>query len=514
MIGKNSIDLLFVTVYIIIITFYGLKKAKLVNNSADFMVAGRSLGLFVLIGTLVMTEINTATMIGMSVFSYKAGIYATLIALANIVAFGSYTLVVAKRWSRSKLISITQMLDERYGKKMQFVASVMVIFALLLFSTAYLKSAALVFSVGLGIDLVWTSIIISLVVLLFTSRGGLISVSYTNLISFLLTIVIVPLIFAFAWHKAHVLGGLSSVFEPKYLSWNMIGMWNDSTLSFEFIFTIWMLVFLMYMQSPWYAQYMFASKNEKTAFWGVAIASLLIFLLYWAFMMLSAFARVGFPDLADSQMAIPSVIANWLPVGFRGLTLAVIFSICQSTMATIWNNTATIITNDIYHGYVNPKSSDERILFITRLITLFIAVFTIFASIYFVDIIYQVMFSANIFLVALFFPVIGGFLWWGANGNAAWITILLAVVGGWTIFFAQKYGNHLLPEFFRKETHDWLFLYCCVIYPAIAAIGIILSFFMKDSEEVMKKKIVFYDKIGAPWLGKNEYLKAKALFTV
>jgi SSS family solute:Na+ symporter len=239
---RNLIDFLFVAVYIIIITFYGLKKAKLVNNSTDFMVAGRSLGLFVLIGTLVMTELNTATMIGMSVFSYKAGIYATLIALANIVAFGSYTLIVAKRWSRSKFISITQMLDERYGRKMQFVASLMVIFALLLFSTAYLKSAALVFSVGLGIDLVWTSVIISLVVLLFTSRGGLISVSYTNLISFLLTIVIVPLMFAFAWYKTNLLGGLPSVFEPKYLSWNMIGMWKDQSLSFEFIFTIWMLV--------------------------------------------------------------------------------------------------------------------------------------------------------------------------------------------------------------------------------------------------------------------------------
>jgi Na+/proline symporter len=294
----------------------------------------------------------------------------------------------------------------------------------------------------------------------------------------------------------------------------MIGMWKDSTLSFEFIFTVWMLVFLMYMQSPWYAQYMFASKNEKTAFWGVAFAAILIFILYWAFMMLSAYARVGFPNLTDPQEAIPMVIANWLPVGFRGLTLAVIFSICQSTMATIWNNTATIITNDIYHDYLNPNSSDKKILFISRVITLFIAVFTIFASIYFVDVIYQVMFSANIFLVALFFPVIGGFLWWKASVNAAWITIILAVLGGWTIFFAQKYGNHSLPDFFQKETHDWLFLYCCVIYPVIAAIGIILSFFMKDSEDVQRKKIAFYDKIGAPWFGKKEYLKAKALFTV
>jgi len=509
--NNTLIDLTILIVYIVGITIYGLRKAKLVQNSKDFMVAGRSIGLFVLVGTLVMTELNTATIIGLSIFPYKAGVYGTLITFAYILSFGSYLLFVAKRWSRSNFVSITQLFDSRYSKKLRFMASILVIFALLLFSTAYLKSAALVFSVVLNINLIYTAIIISIVVLLFTSRGGLISVAHTNKISFLMALVIVPLVFIFARQKADVLGGLSTVFEPKYLSWNIIGMWKDSTLPFEFIFTIWMITFLMYMQSPWYAQYMFASKNEKTAFWGVAIAAILIFVLYWAFLMIAAYARVGFPHLADPQTSIPNVISNWLPLGVKGITMALIFSICQSTMATIWSNTSTTITKDVYNGYINKNASDKKILFVSRIVILFIAVMSIVSAIYFVDVIYQVMYCANIFIVALLFPVLGGFLWWKVNGTAAWATIILAVFCGWSIFFAQKYGNNLLPVFFQKETHDWLFIYCCVITPAIILIGIIISIFVKDNDDGRKKKIKFYDKIGAPWFGKKEYLKAKSI---
>ncbi len=500
-------DITIIILYIILVTGYGLWKAKKVKDSEDYLVAGRSLGLFVLVGTLVMTEFNTAAMIGYSSYAYLGGTFASLMALMFLFGLGPYTLVVAKRWKRLNTVSISEMFEQRYDKRFRIFASLMIISTLALFCTAYLKAASLVFSMALNLDLVWTVILISVIVLIFTLAGGLVSVSWTNLFSFVITIFAVPILFFISKYKADSLGGLATAFNREFLSFNIFGMWNNPVLSFEFIFTLYALLFLIYMQSPWYAQIMFATKNEKTAYRGMFIATIIVVLIYWFSIETAAFVKVGFPNLDDPQMAIPVAITYWMPIGIKGLTLALIFAVCQTTMATIWNNNASIITQDIYRGLINPSASDKKVLFISRILTLFIALFTIIVSITVIDVVIQVMFFANIFMVSLFFPAIGGFLWWKAGKKASWIATILGIISGWAIFFSKKYFNDGLPQWFQN--HDWLFIYCCVAAPIVIIIGILISLNEKTDENFIKKKILFFEKVGAPWFGKKEFLKYK-----
>ncbi|UCE08591.1 MAG: hypothetical protein JSW07_11450, partial [bacterium] len=329
----SYIDLMIIMAYILLVTVFGLFKARKVKNSEDFLVAGRSLGLFVLVGTLVMTEFNTAAMIGYSSFGYEGGTFASLIALMFLFGLGPYTFIVAKRWKRLNAVSIAEMFELRYNKTFRVFTSCMIISTLSLFCTAYLKAASIVFSMALNLSMFWTVFLISGIVLIFTLTGGLVSVSYTNLISFILTIVALPALFFISMKNANALGGLSQVFDSKYLSFDIIGMWSDPVLSFELIFTLYALMFLIYMLSPWYAQIMFATKDEKTAYRGMFIATIIVILVYWFSIQTAAFGRVGFPDLEDSQNILPKAITIWMPIGIKGLTLALIFSVCQTTMA-------------------------------------------------------------------------------------------------------------------------------------------------------------------------------------
>ncbi len=502
-----TIDIAIMVIYIIFITAFGLWKARKVKSSEDFLVAGRSLGLFVLVGTLVMTEFNTASMIGYSSYGYFAGTYAALIAVCFLFGLAPYTFIVAKRWKRLNAISIAEMFEQRYDKKFRIFASLMIISTLFLFCTAYLKAASLVFSVSLNLDLIWTVSLISVIVLAFTLAGGLTSVAYTNMASFILTIFALPALFFIARGKANAMGGLSTVFESKYLSYNIFGMWNDITLPFELIFTMYMLLFWIYMLSPWYGQIMFATKNEKTAYRGMFIATIIVIVVYWLSIQTAAYAKVGFPNLDDPQKALPMIIASWMPVGIKGITLALILAVCQTTMSTIWNNNVSIMTQDIYKGLINPAASDKKILLVSRGLTILVAAFTIIVSIRFVNVVIQVMFFANIFMVSLFFAGVGGFLWWKAGEKASWTTAILGIASGWTIFFTKKFANESLPVWF--QSHDWLFIYCCVAAPIVTAIGIIISLIEKPDEKYLAKKVRFYNKVGAPWFGKKEYLKYK-----
>ena len=60
------IDISVIVLYIIGIFVFGIYKAKEVKNIEDYLVAGRRVPLLHLVGTLVMTEFNTATLIGVN----------------------------------------------------------------------------------------------------------------------------------------------------------------------------------------------------------------------------------------------------------------------------------------------------------------------------------------------------------------------------------------------------------------------------------------------------------------
>ena len=156
----KAADMGIIIAYIIIVTGYGLFKARKVKNSEDFLVAGRSLGLFVLIGTIVMTEFNPATVIGISIFSYKAGIFACLYSFAFIFAFIPYTFIIAKKWKKLNAVTISEMFERRYDKNFRVLASLAMIIVLALFCSAYLKAAGLVFSTVMGLSFETTVIII------------------------------------------------------------------------------------------------------------------------------------------------------------------------------------------------------------------------------------------------------------------------------------------------------------------------------------------------------------------
>ncbi|WP_372933705.1 sodium:solute symporter family protein [Mariniphaga sediminis] len=496
----SSIDLVIVISYIVVIIFYGIWKSRNVHDSADFLVAGRSLGLFVLISTLVMTEFNTATMVGFSSFGYKAGFYSQLILLASFIGFMAYTFIVAKRWKRINATSIIELFEIRYNKSFRLLTTFMIVILLLFFSPAYLRAVGLIFASSLGISLTTTVIIISITVLIFSVIGGLTAVAHTNTLSFILTLVALPLMWYFTREHAISLGGIEQVFEEKYLSINPVGMWNDPQLPFSFILSTYFLLFLIYMQSPWYAQLMTAAKNEKVAYASMGIGAVLIVFVYAFSIQVAAYVKVGFPDLTDPQLALAMAINNWLPVGISGLLLAVIIAIGQTTMGTIWNNIVSITSNDIYKRIMHPDATEKKLLRFSRIMTLAIALFTIIVSITIVDQVINTLFVGNIIMASLFFPALGGFLWWKTGEKAVWITTVISIVSGFGLLL-------VINQTSGYDLNDWMFFYYVIICPAIILIGIIISYFEKPSEEYLLKKVRFFNKVGAPWFGKKEYHK-------
>jgi Na+/proline symporter len=485
------IDIFVIVIYIIGILVYGIFKAKEVKDIEDYLVAGRRATILPLIGTLVMTEFNTATLMGWAKIGYSAGLFGSMVPIVFIVGYGFYTLFASKNWKRVNCISVAEMFEERYGKDVRMIVSIINIFLLLILCSAYLKAISLIYNTAFGLSLNATIVIICLVVLVFTLLGGLISVIWTDLASFYVTIITIPILFFIAMNKAGGMEGLRTVYPENYLGWKVIENWNDPVLSTKFIISYCILLTMLYYTAPWYAQRMFAAKDEKSAYLSMAWTTFLTFLLYFLIMVVCAFSKVGWPDLKHEEMSLglAYVISFWVPAGLRGLMLAMIFAVCQTTLSSIWNTNVSMITQDIYAGIFKKNATDKEKMIFSKIITLILALFTILGSIYLMKYILAMLFIADVLLTVSFAPAIAAFYFPWANRKGVIASIITTLIVG-IITLTLKWGPHGL------EHNEWMVLYVSFSLPFMFISLFIFSKITKMDEEEIKRRDAFLKKIG------------------
>ena len=66
-----------------------------------------------------------------------------------------------------------------------------------------------------------------------------------------------------------------------------------------------------------------------------------------------------------TNIAYTKLVNNLLPVGLRGLMLAVMLAALMSSLTSVFNSSSTIFTMDIYK-FIRPKAAEKELLFAGR----------------------------------------------------------------------------------------------------------------------------------------------------
>ena len=194
----------------------GLWAARRVHNSKDYLVAGRSLPLYMSMATVFATWFGAETVLSVSATFAKDG-------LGGIIAdpFGSsfcllfVALFFARAFYRMDLLTIGDFYRKRYSKPVEVVTSVAITASYLGWTSAQLTALGLVFSVlsGGAIGLGTGIVIGGLVVLGYTIWGGMWSVALTDLFQ---TVVILIGLTAVAFLVGGMAGGPQKVIAAAY----------------------------------------------------------------------------------------------------------------------------------------------------------------------------------------------------------------------------------------------------------------------------------------------------------
>src|SRR3990170_2185533 len=177
----------------------GLYASRMVKNSTDYLIAGRSLPLYMNVATVFATWFGAETVLSVSATFTKDG-------LGGIVAdpFGSsfclvfVALFFARAFYRMDLLTIGDFYRKRYGKTVEVATSVAITTSYLGWTAAQLTALGLVFSVlsGGAIPLATGIYVGAGIVLFYTFWGGLWSVALTDLFQ---SVVILVGLLAVAW---------------------------------------------------------------------------------------------------------------------------------------------------------------------------------------------------------------------------------------------------------------------------------------------------------------------------
>ncbi|MDQ3069015.1 MAG: hypothetical protein M3R55_04725 [Acidobacteriota bacterium] len=413
-----------------LLLFIGWYASRVKARPDAYIVADRSVGLFPLVATLVMTEFNTSTLLAFSAAGYAAGPMALALPLVFLIGLGFYTVTVAKAWKRFDRLSVAELFAERYSRALGRFASIMLLAAMSGFSATYVKSLGLIFQpIVTGVPFALLAALLTAIVLVIVLPGGLVSVVRSDVVTFLVTVVMFPLLLAIGVSRSAAAGGLASVFPADQLRVAPMEQWAHPALPFWFVTSLIVLTCFTYIAAPWYGQKMFAAKDTRTAVMAVAISALLVFLLYGTMVLGAAHLRVVEPGLPDPQLAVPTMVVSWLPPAARGVGLAVLFAAALTTLGGVWSAMTAMVAADF--GWEGAKSvRAQRALIIT------VAFVSWLGAVLLVDDILNRLILANVPVAGLAFALLAGFHWPRATTAGAWASTIVGVAWGAGAFVA------------------------------------------------------------------------------
>ena len=443
----------FVIFYLLITIAIGLYAARLVHNSKDFVVAGRSLPLYMNVATVFATWFGAETVLSVSATFAKDG-------LGGIVAdpFGSsfclvfVALFFARAFYRMDLLTIGDFYRKRYNKPVEVITSLVIVVSYLGWTSAQLTALGLAFSIlSQGAISLNVGIMLGAAIVLgYTIWGGMWSVAFTDL--FQSVIIIIGLCFI-AWLVSDMAGGAGKVISAAHEA-GKFQFWPQADLKdWLFFIAAWMTLALGSIPQQDVFQRVTSAKNESTAVKGTMLGGIIYFCFAFVPIFIAYSALVIDPNLSELfkaedqreiQRILPDLILNktplWAQVLFFGALLSAILSTASGALLA---PTALFTENALRPFY--PHMSDRQFLFTLRIV---LVTFTLAATLFALNsksTMYEMVQNAyKVTLAGALVPLVFGLFWKRANTQGAMFAIVLGL-GVWLAMEAYSGEEGLWP---------------------------------------------------------------------
>lgn len=477
----SSIDIAILVGYIILSKAIPLWLTRdKANNTKGYFLGGKSFTWPMIGLSLFATNQSGNSFIGLAGGAYQGGIsvYSYEWMAAVILVF--FAIFILPFYIRSKVFTMPEFLEKRYDYRTRRVFSAFNTFNLALIGgpVAIYSGALVVTTIFPKISIFTGVIILTLLSGVLSFVGGLSAVVISDMLQAIVLVIgaVVVSVYAFnllpSWEEF-----LASIPEKHV---HIVQPADDPDLPWPGLFSGLIIIGIYAWTSDQVmVQRVLGAKNLNQGRLGALFAGFLKLPILFTLILPGLFALYLFPDLEKADLAYPTLIAEVLPVGIKGVILAALVAAITSSVDSILTSSSTLVTLD----FVKPMRkniSEQQLVWVGRLTTAIIMLLLMvwspliqnFPSVWNY---LQAAFSYTVPPVVMLFLL--GITWRKANRHGAFWGLTISLAIGITGFVFVEVLEYV----------DLHFLYAAVIISVVTLIvhiGISLATAPEPTEKV------------------------------
>ena len=368
-----ALDLTIVAVYLSIVVAIGLWFARRASRGlSDYFNAGRRMPWYLIGTSMVATTLAADTPLAITELVRQGGLAGAWYGWA--AAMGTVTAAVffSRLWRRSGVMTDAELIELRYaGKPAAALRATRALYLALPINCLILGwvifAMVEIVEVVMGVPGEYVLPVVLVLAVGYSTASGMWGVVATDAFQMLVAVAGLCIMAAYAVGDA---GGIDALTALPAGTTSFIPATDSALLPFE--------VFAVYLSMQWWAtrnadggEYiglkLFSARSVADAQLGMVWYAVCEYVLKMWPIIIAALASLAlYPTLASDHLAYPTMIAEHLPTGLRGLLIAALLAAFMSTVDTHLSWGASYLVNDIYKRFLRPNETERHYVTASR----------------------------------------------------------------------------------------------------------------------------------------------------
>ncbi len=394
MIGSLGWIFLAFVLYLALMVIVGAIYARRNSSAEDYFLGGRNLGGFVAALSAQASDMSGWLLMGLPGSVYALGTGQSWTAIGLLIGTICNWLFISKRLRNYTIrannsLTLPEYFENRFHDKSRvllLVSSIAIVIFFLVYTASALAAGGKLFNQVFGIDYKLAMTIGAVVILVYTFMGGFLAVCTTDFIQGMLMLVgllAVPLI-ALAFMGTGNVGDLLDKSNVAGGAASYMNLFQNGGQPHKFVYIISQLAWgLGYMGMPHILVRFMAVRDERELKKSKGVAILWVVLSLVFAVVIGVVGRAYlYPEIlegGDTEKVFINMIIKMftddikLPI-VGGIFLCGILAAIMSTADSQLLVSASSVSEDIYKGVMKKDADDKKVLLVSRITVLVIAV--------------------------------------------------------------------------------------------------------------------------------------------
>ena len=368
-----------IAVYGLVIAVIGFVLVRKSGTAEGYFLAGRSLTWPFIGASLFAANISAEHIVGLAGSGWRRGMAVGGFEWMAIYCMIPLILLFLPFYIRNKIFTVPEFLEQRFSPGVRmFFSAFMVVVAVLVKVSISLWAASIFFDNLLGWNRIWAIWIVGLATAVYTMKGGLRVVVYTDALQTTVLLIAAVVLTTLGLRQ---MGGWSGLHErlgakgPEMFQ--MVKPLADLDYPwFGMFIGVFVLGSFYWSMDQVLVQRAFAAKDLNEGRLGAILCGFLKLSTPFLLVVPGLIAKVEFPELPllpngnpDTDQAYPTLLGAMMPHGLLGLTFAGVVAALMGHLSATYNSIATLVTRDFYLHW-RPQASQERQVLVGRIVVL------------------------------------------------------------------------------------------------------------------------------------------------